>query len=146
MPTAWKGMLVGGMLPALLFGMAGILQKVYGRAGGGASPYLLLVGAGVVLSGVLGALVQHDRALPARAGLAAVAIGLAWGLGMIGVMSALQRFGTPLAKLAPLYNLNTLIVVLLALVVFAESRDVNVARLLGGTMLIIAGATLVVRA
>jgi drug/metabolite transporter (DMT)-like permease len=146
MPMAWKGLLVGGLLPALLFGATGILQKVYGRAGGGSAPYLLLVGAGVALAGALGAVLQHDRALPGRAAVAAVAIGLTWGLGMIAVMAGLQRFGTPLAKLAPLYNLNTLIVVLLALVVFAESRDVNVARLLSGTVFIIAGATLVVRA
>lgn len=146
MPTAWKGLLVGGLLPALLFGITGFLQKVYGRAGGGAGWYLALVGLGVTATGLAAAPLLGDRALTARAGLTALGIGLSWGLGMIAVVLGLSRFGAPLSKLAPLYNLNTLIVVLLALAVFAESREVNVPRLLAGAAFIMAGAALVARA
>jgi transporter family protein len=145
-PTAWKGLLVGGLLPALLFGITGVLQKAYGRAGGGPGWYLLLVGLGVSATGLVAAAFLGDRALTARAGLVALGIGLSWGLGMIAVVLGLNRFGVPLSKLAPLYNLNTLIVVLLAMVLFAESRDVNVPKLLGGATLIMAGAALVARA
>ena len=87
-----------------------------------------------------------NRALTARAGVVALGIGLSWGLGMIAVMIGLSRFGAPLSKLAPLYNLNTLVVVVLALVLFAESREVNTPKLLGGAALIMAGAALVARA
>lgn len=146
MPTAWKGLLVGGLLPALLFGITGVLQKAYGRAGGGNGWYLPLVGLGVAVTGLAAMPWLGDRELTTRAGAAALGIGLSWGLGMIAVVLGLTRYGAPLSKLAPLYNLNTLVVVLLALALFAESREVNVPRLLGGATLIMAGATLVARA
>lgn len=146
MTTAWKGLLVGGLVPALLFGITGTLQKVYGRAGGGSGWYLPLVGLGVAATGLAALPLLGERALTARAGVVALGIGISWGLGMIAVILGLDRFGAPLSKLAPLYNLNTLVVVLLALVLFAESREVNVLRLLGGATLITAGATLVARA
>jgi drug/metabolite transporter (DMT)-like permease len=145
-PTAWKGLLVGGLVPALLFGITGTLQKVYGRAGGGAGWYLPLVGLGVAATGLMAMPLLGERALTARAGAVALAIGASWGLGMIAVIVGLGRFGAPLSKLAPLYNLNTLVVVLLALVLFAESREVNAPRLLAGAALIVAGGALVARA
>lgn len=146
MPIAWKGLLVGGLLPALLFGVTGILQKAYGRAGGGTGWYLPLVGLGVAVTGLAAMPALGDRELTARATATALGIGISWGLGMIAVVLGIDRYGAPLAKLAPLYNLNTLVVVLLALVLFAESRQVDVARLLGGAALIMAGAALVARA
>ncbi len=146
MPTAWKGLLVGGVLPALLFGITGTLQKFYGRAGGGTGWYLPLVGLGVAATGLVAMPYLGERALTMRAGAVALAIGVSWGFGMIAVILGLDRFGAPLAKLAPLYNLNTLVVVLLALVLFAESREVNVPRLLAGAALIVAGGALVAKA
>jgi transporter family protein len=146
LPIAWKGLLVGGMLPALLFGITGVMQKAYGRAGGGSGWYLLVVGLGVAATGLFAVAFMPDRVMTARAGLIALGIGLSWGLGMIAVVLGLTRYGAPLSKLAPLYNLNTLIVVVLALVLFAESREVNVPKLMGGAVLIMAGATLVARA
>lgn len=146
MPTAWKGLLVGGLLPALLFGITGILQKFYGRAGGGTGWYLPLVGLGVAATGLVALPFLGERAMTVRAGGVALGIGVSWGLGMIAVVLGLERFGAPLSKLAPLYNLNTLVVVLLALVLFTEGRDVNVPRLLAGAALIVAGGALVARA
>jgi transporter family protein len=145
-PTAWKGLLVGGLLPALLFGITGVLQKVYGRAGGGTGWYLPLVGLGVAATGLVALPFLGERAMTVRAGAVALGIGLSWGLGMIAVVLGLDRYGVPLSKLAPLYNLNTLVVVLLALVLFTEGRDVNVPRLLAGAALIVAGGALVARA
>jgi uncharacterized membrane protein len=46
-------------------------------------------------------------------------------------------------SLTPLYNMNVLVTVVLGLLLFAEYRDVHVVRLLGGTILLMAGALLV---
>jgi uncharacterized membrane protein len=146
MDLNFKGLLVGGLLPALLFGAAGLLQKVYGRTEAGNGPYLLLIGVGVLLCGGIYAAFSTDRTLTPVASLAAVMIGAFWALGMLCVLLGLLRYGAPLAQLAPLYNMNTLVVTLLALVIFAENRDVNVVRLLSGTMLIVVGGVLVARA
>jgi transporter family protein len=56
------------------------------------------------------------------------------------------KFETPIAKLTPLYNMNTLIVVLLALWIFAEWKEVKVLQLLIGAVLIVMGGVLVARA
>ncbi|NTV04299.1 hypothetical protein HGA89_05230 [bacterium] len=146
MPPSWKGLLVGGLLPALLFGVTGILQKAAGRAGAGVGPYLLFTGAGVALVGAAFAVARIDNAVSWRAGLLAGGVGASWGLGMALVLIALTRFGTPLSKLAPLYNLNTLVVVLLALVVYAEWRDVHLAKLIAGALLVVLGGILVANA
>lgn len=146
MPAHLKGMLVGGIAPAVLFGLAGILQKFYGRSQGGQGPYLSFVGLGVLACGALLTAFGQDRSMNLRGGLLAMAIGASWSLGMALVMVGIVRYATPLSKLAPLYNMNTLIVSVLALVLFAEARDVAVVRLLSGALLIVLGGVLVARA
>ena len=146
MPAQIKGMLVGGLLPALLFGLAGVLQKAVSRTGGGGGPYLIFVGAGVLVCGVAATALGPDRSWNWRSGMLAGTIGLSWSLGMLLVLVAMVKFRAPLAKLAPLYNMNPLIVSVLALVLFAEAREVAVVRLLAGAVLIVAGGILVARA
>ena len=146
MPMSFKGLLVGGIIPAFLFGAAGLLQKVYVRTEGGPGPYLLFIGIGVFLCGMMLTGLEADRTVTLRSGLVAVGIGLLWALGMMLIMQAITHMGAPLSKLAPLYNMNTLIVSLLALVFFAENRDVNSWRLLAGALLIFVGGGVVSRA
>lgn len=147
-----KGILIGGLLPALAFGVAGLLQKAAMRTGIGVGTYLMCIGAGVV---IIGALFQAllpamsafgSRPLTVGATLTAGAIGLTWAVGMALVALGIAQYAVPVAKLAPLYNLNTLVVVGLALVVFAEFREVAAPKLLAGAMLMLGGAWLVGRA
>ena len=148
----FKGILIGGLLPALAFGATGLLQKVAMRTGVGLGPYLLCIGVGVAAVGGAIAAVQHTahvedgRTLSLNGALTSVAVGVSWAIGMALVALGIAHYGVPLAKLAPLYNLNTLIVAVLALVVFAEFREVATAKLLGGTALMLGGAWLVARA
>jgi len=141
-----KGIILGGLLPALLFGVAGLLQKAATRTGVGLGPYMVMIGVGVLAVGGVVTASGSDRALTLRGALFSAGVGLSWALGMTGVAVALARFGTPLSRLAPLYNMNTLVVTLLALVIFAEHRELAVGRLLLGALMIVAGGTLVARA
>jgi hypothetical protein len=143
-----KGLLVGGVLPAMLFGLAGLMQKMTTRTGVGPGPYLICIGVGVL---VMGAVLTLGTAGPARAisgkgALFSGALGIFWALGTWSVAVGLSHYAAPLAKLVPLYNMNTLIVVVLALIVFAEFRDVEVTRLVAGAALIVVGGTLVANA
>lgn len=45
MSTATLAPLIGGLLPATLFGISGVLQKSAARAGIGTGPYLIAIGA-----------------------------------------------------------------------------------------------------
>lgn len=132
-------------MPALFFGLAGVFQKSSTRAGIGIGLYLLCIGFGVVLAGSLFYVVLPDKTISTRSGLFASLIGLSWALGMGLVAVALVKYSAPLSRLVPLYNMNTIVAVLIALVVFSEWKDVSVVKLLAGALLIIAGGTLVAR-
>lgn len=143
MTNATTGIIIGGILPALLFGVSGVLQKASMQAGIGLGPYLLCIAVGVFGTGAVFYGLTSDRLISPASGAYALLIGVIWALSMGLVEVALNAYHAPLAKLAPLYNMNTLVVVLLALVVFAEWEEVSPLKLLIGTALIIIGGTLV---
>jgi hypothetical protein len=134
---------VGGLLPAIIFGVGGVLQKFVARAGMGVGPYLAVIGLSVTVIGLAITLFIPDRSLSIPSILFSTLLGLTWAAGTALIIVALQRYGTPLAKLVPLYNMNTLVTVLLALGLFAEWKEVSVIKLLLGTVLIVIGGTLV---
>lgn len=137
---------VGGLLPALFYGLAGFLQKASARAGGTVSLYLMGFGfATMVMGAIYGLLVIEPRVTLRPLGLAAFAGALfAAGAGLISF--ALIRFDAPLSQLSPLYNMNILVSVLLGLFIFSELAEVSAIRLLIGTLLVLAGGWLVATA
>lgn len=146
MSTSFAGLLVGGVLPAVILGVFGVLQKGCLRAGLGIGPFFVLVGATIALFGVAYCLATAQRAVTPAGGLCAIATGLLWAAGTACIVLAVSRFGASISQLAPLYNMNTLVVVLLGLAVFAEWRQVHPLPLLAGALLIVGGAVLVSRA
>jgi hypothetical protein len=141
-PQLW-GLLVGGLLPALGYGIAGLLAKVSTNAGMSAGGHLICIGVAVSAVGVVLQLL-YPGALPSWGAIASSsAYGLLWGLGTGLVAIALLKYPVPLAKLVPLYNMNTLIAVVLALLVFAEWQEANILKLLMGAIFVIVGGVLV---
>ncbi len=137
------GIIVGGLLPALFFGMSGFFNKLSTQAGIGVGPFLIIAGLALSLVGVAFHLYLQDATFSMKAGAAAACMGGLTGLGTGLVLIALVKFHMPLSKLAPLYNMNTLVAVLLSLVVFAEWQQVHVLKLLIGAFLVVLGGTLV---
>jgi drug/metabolite transporter (DMT)-like permease len=137
------GMLLGGFIPALCYGLSGIFQKSSTQSGISLPLYILATGTGVVLVGAVLVILSPEKMISFKSGGYAVSIGLLWGLGMTLVAVALSRYNAPVSKLAPLYNMNTLVTVVLGLVIYAEFKEVNTVRLLIGALLIVVGGTLV---
>lgn len=138
--------LVGGIIPAFLFGVSGFLQKGSSRVGIGVGHYLICAGLTAAVSGVVWLYAVPGRSLSLKAGCYACVAGAFWAAGTSLVVFAILRYSAPLSKLAPLYNMNTLVTVLLALLVFTEWSQVSVCKLILGALLIIAGGTLVAQA
>jgi glucose uptake protein GlcU len=105
-----------------------------------------MVGLAIVTTGVVIHLLLPDPAFTARGGLFAAATGFFWAIGAALVAVALARYGVTIARIVPLYNMNTLVAVLIGLVVFAEWKDVNTAKLVAGAVLITVGGGLVANA
>ncbi len=140
------GLVIGGVLPAIAFGLSGVFSKASTQAGIGLGPYLMTVGAAVFVCGLCLLTVTPDRTITLRAATPAFLTGFLWALGAAGVAMALSRYGIPLGKIVPLYNTNTLVAVLVGLWVFAEWKQVQPLRLLAGSLLIVAGSVLVAKA
>lgn len=137
---------VGGLLPAVLFGVASTFQKTAARAGIGTGPYLLAIGSVVLLVGIAVTLARGDGT-PTRAGVAwACGYGLLWSAAIGCIVLALSRYDANISQLVPLYNLNTLVGVAIGLAVLGEWRDVVPWRVAAGAALAVAGGVLVATA
>lgn len=142
MKASTLSLLVGGLLPAILFGVSGVFQKTSARAGIGTGPYLMVVGAVVVVMGGVFTVVQRDTTVNGESALHASAYGVLWSLGIACIAIALAHYGGQISQLVPLYNMNTLVAVVVGLVVLSEWRDVQLGKLLAATVLSIAGGIL----
>lgn len=145
MDRNFLGILVGGILPAFIYALSGTLQKVPAKAGVGVGPYLALLGLGVTAVGLLACFFFPRGTLSFEGLGSSAAVGIIWGLGTGAVLWALGSTGVPIAKLVPLYNMNTLFAVILGLIVFSEAKQLQLTPLLIGTVLIAAGSVLVSR-
>lgn len=143
MSSQLLGLLIGGILPALFYGISNLFAKASTNAGMSVGGQLIVIGLAISAMGLL-----FNQVLPGNIpSLAAIASstmqGLCWALGTGCVVLGLLKYQTPLSKLVPLYNMNTLVTAGLALVIFLEWREANPTQLLLGAILIILGGILV---
>lgn len=143
MSSELKGVLIGGLLPALLYGMTGILQKMSAKADGGAGMYLIFLGLGAVAVGIVFHLALPEPPISLRPPAFALVAGLTFSLGAGLISFALIRCRAAISQLTPLYNMNVLITVAVGMLIFAEYRDLHVLRLLVGTLRVFGGGLLV---
>jgi drug/metabolite transporter (DMT)-like permease len=139
------GLLLGGLLAAVLYGFTGVFAKASTQAGIGLGPYMFIAGISIAAVGVVAFLINPDKTLSMQSGLHAAGLGISWGIGTALVAIALSKYKVPLGQIVPLYNMNTLVAVLLALWIFAEWKEVHTMRLLLGSVLIVIGGTLVAK-
>ncbi len=136
------GILIGGILPALLFGISTVLMKQSTKEGISTPTYLFVVGLAVTALGAI-AMLFGGHAGSTRAWWAAAGAGVTWGLAGACMTYAFTTLKLPVAVVGPLTNASALVSVLLAAWVFSEWQDLNVTKVLLGTVLICVGAGLV---
>ncbi|MEM8844307.1 MAG: hypothetical protein AAGB35_04610 [Pseudomonadota bacterium] len=146
MTSKSTALILGGFLPAIIYGGSALLQKTSTSLGISLSAYLVATGVGVAIVGICFYFIDHTFSFSAKSGLYACAFGLTWGIASGLVAHTLLNYDVPISQLVPLYNMNTLIAVLLALIVFSEWKDLHTIKLLSGSVLIVAGAILVANA
>lgn len=137
------GLVIGGILPAIFFGLSSIFAKASNSGGINLAYYILAIGLAVVLSGLICLFIVSDRTVSMQSFRDAFLSGATWAVGAILVAIALSKFKAPISKLVPLYNMNTLVGVVLGLWIFSEWQDLDVVKLILGSILVIVGGTLV---
>ena len=136
-------LLLGGFLPALIYGGSALFQKISTNLGISLSAYLVATGIGVAIVGIGFYTIDNSFSFSIKSGLSACTFGLTWGIASGLVAYTLLNFEVPISQLVPLYNMNTLVAVILALIVFSEWKELHTIKLLSGSVLIVAGAILV---
>jgi uncharacterized membrane protein len=142
----WLALLVGGVLPALCFGVDGLASKLAARAGLGLAPLVVITGLCVTLGGVALYAFGADRTWSHAGAAWASAKGLAWVSGTALVVFAITRLDAPLAKIAPIYATSVIISVVLALALLGEAERLAIGRLVLGVALAVVGLALVASA
>lgn len=143
MNSNYTGMIIGGVIPAIIFGLGGIFVKASNQQGISFNYFTLLSGIGVIVISVFSFIVFDSKLLNFRSGLNAFLVGATWALGVLLVAMALIKYDTPMSIISPLNCTACLFTVLLAMFIFSEWKEIHIIRLFIGTVLIIAGAILV---
>ena len=133
-----------GLIAAVCFGVTNVLFKI-AQQKGSLSPYYLsfLIAFGAVLVSGLFLIFNPDFQFELKSNSLALAAGIIWAIGMIVVAVAITQ-KADISRLAPIFNTNTLITVLLGIIFLNEIPDASqMIRVVGGAVLIVIGAILV---
>jgi len=136
-------LLIGGLIPALLFGSAGIFQKICAQQGISSGLFLICVGLGNLIVGAAALMIQGYDDVTLKQCIPGLAMGMSLGVGTLLVVYAIAQYQVPISKLAPLYNMNTLVTVIAGLLIFSEWKTVNGSSVIIGSILIILGGIVV---
>jgi hypothetical protein len=143
MSTQALGLIIGGLFPAIFFGLSAVFSRPATQIGISTGFYLTINGLAIASVGLIFCLTFPERVLSFRSGFFTVLVGSCWALAAGLVAIALTNYGMPIARLVPLYNMNTLVAVVIGLFVFSEWRDVDAIKLLIGALLMVVGGSLV---
>lgn len=130
----------------IAFAAGNIFMKASTDSGIGIAYYLFCSALALIILGLIIMIFWPDKNISWQSGGFAFGATFLWGCGVACITIALQHFGAPLSKITPLFNVNTLFTVLLALIIFAEWQQVKSLQLIAGSVLIVAGSVLVTRA
>jgi glucose uptake protein GlcU len=136
------GIILGGIVPAVLLGIFAVFQKKSTLEGLGPGLILVVIGVCAILVGLVFAFGFKELNLPPKGVAFAALSGLFWSVATGLILIAISRLKAPISSLVPLFNMNTLVAVVLSLVVFSEWKSVNSPKLLFAAVLIIVGGVL----
>lgn len=138
--------LVYGLLASLCFGINVIIFKIATTRGNGLNPYLaaFAYGTGGFLLFSIFYLFNMTEFNSNWKGIwLGVLSGAMWALGMVLVALAIAK-KADIARLAPIYNTNTLVAVVLGIILLKEIPDAtNIIKVVAGALMIVIGAVLV---
>ena len=136
--------IVYGLIAAVFFAVNTIIYKV-AQQNGNFSPYYgtFMFGVGVILIFGIFLLINRSFEFEWKSSSLALISGIVWGIGFLAVAIAIAQ-KADVARLAPIYNTNTLLVVIIGIFFLHELPDKSqMFRVISGAVLIVAGAILV---
>lgn len=135
---------VYGLIASFFFAVNTIIYKI-AQQKGNFSPYYgsFMFGLGVVIIFGLFLLFKPSFEFEWKSSSLALIAGIIWGIGFLAVAIAIAQ-KADVARLAPIYNTNTLLAVLMGIIFLHEIPDASqMFRVIAGAVLIVIGAVLV---
>lgn len=142
MDDKFLGLIIGGIIPSILFGLTGVFQKMSTNQGIALGPYLTIIGVAVTVVGVITWAITKEHTVNLQSGGYALLLGVIWAASTLLIALALSRYGANVSQLVPLYNTNSLVAVLLGLIFLDEAASVRTSYLLPGVVAIVIGGYL----
>ena len=136
--------IVYGLIAAVAFAVNTIIFKIALQKGN-FSPYYGSFVFGLGVAFILGIifLFKPSFDFELKSSMLAFIAGAIWGIGMLAVAIAIAQ-KADIARLAPVYNTNTLLAVLMGIIFLHEIPDVSqMFRVIAGSVLVVIGAILV---
>ena len=133
-----------GILASFFFGLNAIVYKIAYQKGN-FSPYYgsLIFGIGVIIVFGLVFLLRPSFEFEWKSSGIALAAGAIWALGFLSIAIAVSQ-KADIARLAPIYNTNTIIAVLIGIIFLKEIPDKSqIFRIIAGAVMIVLGAVMV---
>jgi transporter family protein len=146
MLNTYAGIIIGGLIPALLFGISGLFLKASTRSGISFNYYLLCAGLGAVVIGLASFFVCKEHTVNYKSAFFASLVGLFWGGGAVLMAIAVIKLAMPVSIIVPIVATNSLVTILLSFLVYSEWRNVQIVKLIIGAALIVIGGILVSQA
>jgi transporter family protein len=146
MSSQTLGIIIGGIFPGIIFGFTNALVKASTEKGISIPIYIICTAGASLLVGLVMLFVMRDVKVSLASGGYAFAAGALWAAGVSGILIALQNHNASISVLTPLFNMNTLVTVVIGLWIFSEWQTIRVPQLLLGSVFIVIGGTIVARA
>lgn len=133
-----------GIIAAISFGINSVIYKIASQKGNFSAAYgSLIFGMGIMAVFLAYYFMKPGFAFEWKSSFLLVIAGIVWAIGFLAVAISISK-GGEIAKLAPLFNSNTIIAVFLGIVLLKEVPDASqIWRIVTGTIMIVAGAALV---
>lgn len=143
-----NGLVIGGIIPAICLGLGTLFVRASLGAGASIPTYVAIVGTTI---GVLGwasmAVTGHTAGLGATPAVGwAACMGVVWSLAIACISYAMATLKIPVSIIAPFTNSNCVVALVGGALVFSEWHHINGPRALAGTLLVVAGASVVATA
>ena len=143
MTKMYIGLFIGGLLPAIVWGLGTIFQKLSNKTGLNLSANLFFIAAGVVVSGVIAHFVFADTTFSFKGGVYAFLQGFCLSMGITLFAIGLLKYNIPVAQLSSIASFTTLFTVVFALILLSEYKSINVPKILIGSTVMMIGAIIV---
>ena len=136
--------IIQGIIAAVFFGINTVIFKIAIQKGNLNPAYASLAyGVGILITFLIYFFINPTWQFEWKSTSIAVFAGILWAIGLIAVTIAISQKGN-IAQLAPIYNTNTIITVILGIILLKEIPDMSqMIRIIIGAFMIVAGAVLV---